>query len=166
MSTNGPVGAIYVDFARAFDFINYARLVEKLIDMGIPWKLLYWIENYSGNRNIHTKLNNCISSTRGLLCGVPQGSILGPTLFNYYINDLMLGMRGTDTNISLYADDAVLFCSNKNSARLKMRIETLLSKILKWSRSNYINLNVQIWLPITCYEVSGYVYKRQWEINF
>ena len=52
-------------------------------------------------------------------------------------------MRDTDTNISLYADDVVLFCSDEDSARLKIRLEILLSKILKWSCSNYINLNVQ-----------------------
>ena len=73
------VGCIYVDFARAFDSINHERLIEKLKGMGVPWKLLYWIEDYLSDRKIRTKLNNCVLSTRGLLCGVRQGSILGPS---------------------------------------------------------------------------------------
>ena len=143
MNVNRLVGSIYVDFARAFDSINHVRLIEKLTDMGIPLKLLFWIEDYLSNSYIRTKLNNCVSSPRVLLCGVPQGSILGPTLFNCYINDLVLSMRESETNISLYADDAVLFCSDCCSVRLKSRLETLLSKIIKWSENNYINLNVQ-----------------------
>ena len=143
LNFNRLVGAIYVDFARAFDSINHFRLIKKLTDMGVPWKLVFWIEDYLSNRSIRTKLNNCTSSSRGLLCGVPQGSILGPTLFNCYINDLVLTVRGIDTNISMYADDPVLFCTDTNCERLKSRLETLLSKVLSWSHSNYINLNVQ-----------------------
>ena len=67
MNINNVVGSIYIDFARAFDSINHVRLIEKLIDMGIPWQLLYWIEIYLSNRNIRTKLNNCVSSSRKLL---------------------------------------------------------------------------------------------------
>ena len=44
MNNNKVVGSIYIDFARAFDSVNHGRLIEKLTDMGIPWKLLFWIE--------------------------------------------------------------------------------------------------------------------------
>ena len=143
MNNNKVVGSIYVDFARAFDSINHARLVEKLIDMGVPWKLVYWIEDYLCNRNVRIKLNNIVSSSRRLLCGVPQGSILGPTLFNCYINDLVLAARDLGTNISLYADDAVIFSSDSDCSRLKLQLETILSSVVNWSQSNYINLNMQ-----------------------
>ena len=61
------VGLIYRDFARAFDSINHDRLIEKLTDMGVPIRLVMWIEDNLSNRNICTKLNKCISSTRTLL---------------------------------------------------------------------------------------------------
>ena len=143
MNINNVVGSIYIDFARAFDSINHVTLIEKLIDMGIPWQLLYWIEDYLSNRNIRTKLNNCVSSSRKLLCGVPQGSILGLTLFLCYINDLVLVTRGLGVNISLYADDAVLYSSDSDYSRFKIHLESLLSIVLNWSQHNYINLNVQ-----------------------
>ena len=143
MNMQRLVGSIYVDFARAFDSINHVRLIEKLTDMGVPWKLIFWIEDYLSNRKICTKLNNCVSPTRELLCGVPQGSILGPTLFLCYINDLALEMRDLDTNISLYADDAVLYNSDCDLQHLKEHLETVLLAITNWSKRNYININVQ-----------------------
>ena len=75
--------------------------------------------------------------------GVTLRSILGPTLFNCYINDLVLATRGLDANISLYADDAVIFISDTDPTKLKLCLETLLSIVLRWSQCNCINLNVQ-----------------------
>ena len=143
MNSRNLVGSIYVDFARAFDSINHVRLIEKLTDMGIPFGLVMWIEDYLSSRCIRTKVNNCVSTPRPLLCGVPQGSILGPTLFLCYINDLAIKLRGHNTYISLYADDAVIYCSDKHHAHVKTRLDNLLSEIVVWSKQNFINVNVQ-----------------------
>ena len=136
------VGSIYLDFSKAFDSINHHRLKNKLQDMGIPQKLQCWISSYLENRKIKTKLNSCLSNSADLICGVPQGSVLGPTLFLCYINDLSMVTKHLGMSISLYADDAVLYCSNHDSYFVKERLETALSHVIEWCNINYININI------------------------
>ena len=136
------VGTIYLDFAKAFDSINHELLIAKLADMGVHLKLLNLLKNYLGNRKIRTKLNNTVSLTKDLICGVPQGSILGPALFLCYINDLALMVRSTGLNVSLFADDAVIYCSNYDQYFVKQRLERVFSKIITWCKTNFININI------------------------
>ena len=153
------VGAIYLDFSKAFDLVNHTRLQNKLKDMGLPLKLLLWIYSYLEKRKIKTKLNNHISSTADLICGVPQGSVLGPTLFLCYINDLAITTKELGVSISLYADDAVIYCSNHDSYFVKERLECILTRVIKWCNSNYININIdqtKFWIYGTRTNVSKY----------
>ena len=136
------VGAIYLDYSKAFDSINHHILKLKLKDMGIPKKLYLWISNYLKNRKIETKLNNHISMSADLICGVPQGSVLGPSLFLCYINDLSLVTKNLGMSISLYADDAVLYCSNHESFFINERLETALHGVIDWCKNNHININI------------------------
>ena len=136
------VGSIYLDFAKAFDSINHQLLITKLMDMGVHLNLVKLIQNYLGNRKIRTKLNQVTSSTKDLLCGVPQGSILGPTLFLCYINDLATTVRRSGLKISLFADDAVIYCSNYDQYFIQIRMERALDKIIAWCANNFININI------------------------
>ena len=81
MNNREVTAAVYLDFARAFDSVNYDILLLKLRDMGISEILVNWILGYLSNRQMCTKFNNFISNVKPLVCGVPQGSVIGSILF-------------------------------------------------------------------------------------
>ena len=111
--------------------------------MGLSQTLLRWIHGYLANRHMRTKFNNCMSECKPLVCGVPQGSVIGPILFLCYIIDIVKISEENNTCISLYADDAVIFATGNNSDELSTKLQSSLNDISLWCDQNRINLNVQ-----------------------
>ena len=109
LNRNIRADVVYFDFAKAFDSVNHDLILYKLRhSFSIDGKLLEFIKQYLSGRQQAVLVNGSISSTVEVLSGVPQGSILGPSLFVLFINDISVGLS-PGTNIMLYADDTKIW---------------------------------------------------------
>ena len=135
------VMGIFIDLKKAFDTIDHNILSNKLYHYGMRGISNDWIKSYLENRKQFVQYDDAISDYKEILCGVPQGSILGPKLFILYINDIC--------NISeimkfvLFADDTNILCKHENYVSLCELVNIELSKLSKWFSINKLSLNVK-----------------------
>lgn len=130
---------VFVDYSKAFDRLNHTTLLKKLEHYGFRGIFLDLLSSYLKFRCQKVIINGQMSDVMSMQCGVPQGSILGPLLFNMYINDLV----GIDhsTKYVIYADDTtLLFCSN-DATSLIVHANDVLNKLNKWSTFNSLTIN-------------------------
>ena len=102
---SGATQAVALDISKAFDKVWYAGLLHKLESYGISGQIFGLISSFLSNRQLQVVLDGKSSQEYPVNAGVPQGSILGPTLFLLYINDLS---DDVICNIAIYADDTTL----------------------------------------------------------
>ena len=102
--------------------------------------VLDWFDSYLCNRPQCVKLGDSISDILEIICGVPQGSVLGPILFLIYINDIY--MSSQILNFHLFADDTSLFYSHENIDTIEAIINSELSNVLTWLQANKLTLNI------------------------
>ena len=101
---------------------------------------LEWFRNYLTNRQQFVCINDNKSLYKELLCGVPQGSLLGPLLFSIYINDL--DKSSEILSLILFADDSNLFYSHKNVDNLINTVNRELIHVSNWIKANKLSINI------------------------
>ena len=130
---------IFIDFQKCFDTIDHEILINKLALYGLSGNCLNLMKNYLCNRSQSVKISNYVSSPLPILRGVPQGSILGPLLFLFFINDLP-NISDKFTPI-LFADDTTLSFRCLSVERAGVVCSGELEKFFKWSTSNKLIVN-------------------------
>ena len=108
--------------------------------MDLMQKALYYIKSYLDNRKQRVRVNDNFSFWQEIIAGVPQGSILGPLLFNIFVNELFLFVPSS--KLSIYADDNTLYTSGYNLEKVKEFLVNDLNKVTEWLFENYMVLNI------------------------
>ena len=132
-------GGMLTDLSKAFDCLSHELLIAKLGAYGFDKLALKFIYNYLKHRKQKTKVNNSYSSWRKLKYGVPQGSILGPLLFNIFINDIFYFLD--KASIANYADDNSIYTIEDNVLNLLKTLNSETSTVLEWFKINEMKPN-------------------------
>ena len=139
LSNHKSVTIAYIDFQRAFDVISHRKLLHKLSSYGISGNLLFWIQSFLLGRYHSVKLNTSLSSFLPVLSGIPQGSVLGPLLFNLFINDISDGF-GPNISFKLFADDLKIYTDITFPSDITT-FQFHLDKVQQWSNTWQINIS-------------------------
>ena len=134
------MGLLFLDISKAFDCILHGRLLKKLQLVGCSPDVISWFKSYLTRTQIVT-YNDIESTTSTVPTGIGQGTILGPLIFIFYMNDIVDHMMSV--KISMYADDCVLYLSGNNWENIKGKIQDDLDCFEHWGLLNNLHLNVK-----------------------
>lgn len=131
--------AASLDIAKAFDNVSHKLLVLKINRMGFRGVCNTFLKSYLTDRYVITKIGDCLSEPAVLKKGVPQGSVLGPLLFNLFVNDINLGDAVAD--MIMFADDNLVFSKAKDVYKVVEYLNYGLKVLYDWYTMNGLNLN-------------------------
>ena len=136
---------VLLDLSSAFDTVDHEILLNELAALGVQGQALEWFRSYLSLHSQIVRINGCKSNPMRLTCGVPQGSVGGPTLFSIYLLGLKRILRCHSVHYHLYADDIQLYVSfkpNQTDAVDAIRnLEACINDVSVWMNSHSLKLN-------------------------
>lgn len=132
---------VMMDLSKAFDCVSHTQLLDCLRQIGLNGNALHWLSSYLSLREQCVEINGKRSNWAQISYGVPQGSILGPMLYNIYINNLVIDVPHQD--MFLYADDIVLTFNSATLEDLEKNSYITLTQIHQFLNNLNLHLNLK-----------------------
>ena len=129
---------VLIDLQKVFDTIDHQTLLKKMKYLGFSKNTITWFKSYLCERKFKISINISYSSPASLLCGIPQGSILGPLLFLLYINDFP---QAVVSDSLLYADDTCIVFQHKSKIEIEKQLIRDFSSVCDWFVDNKLRQN-------------------------
>ena len=130
LSITKVFGALLTDLSKALDCVSHDLLIAKLNAYCLSLPALKLVHNYLQNRKQRTKNGTAYSLWEKIFSGVPQGSILGPLLFNIFLCDLFLTIEGN--YFTNYADDTTPYVIGNNAEEVVSELKAITQKLFTW----------------------------------
>ena len=140
VDNNKVFGALLTDLSKAFDCISHDLLIVKLNAYGLSLPALKLVHSYLQNRKQRTKIWSSYSLWEEIVSGVPQGSILGPLLFNIFLCDLFLSIE--NNYFTNYADDTTPYVISNNPDKVVSELRGITEKLFAWFSQNEMKANL------------------------
>ena len=134
------VGSVLLYFSAASDIIDHSLLLEKRMCYGFTPPAIMWIKRYLSNRTQRVFFNGNLSNIIQLEFGIPQGSCLGPLLFNFFTNNMPLTM--SKARVSMYADDSTIYTSATTATEMTVTLNKELQLVSDCVKRNKLVLNI------------------------
>jgi ribonucleases P/MRP protein subunit RPP40 len=139
INNGGIVGTLLMDLSKAYDFIPHDLLIAKLEAYGFSKESLKFLISYISGRKQRVRIGSSVSNWVDILSGVPQGSILGPILFNIFINDIFFFIK--DTELCNFADDNTLYACDYSLEKVIFRLQKEATNTIAWFKFNSMVAN-------------------------
>ncbi|KAH7986064.1 hypothetical protein HPB49_026145 [Dermacentor silvarum] len=138
MDSGTPTDLIQLDLTNAFDTLDHAILVTKAAQAGLQGTLLLWLARFVVGRSQRVHYHGSHSESYLALSGVPQGSVLGPTLFSLYVNDMP---QSNDVLLVQYADDTSILAPVSSCDNSSVHLQDYLTHVSQWASVNHLSIS-------------------------
>ena len=129
-----------LDFSKAYDTVWREKLLLSMYQKGVPLMYIKWLYAFLQNRQAKVRFNNELSNSRTMQQGLPQGSVLAPLLFVFYIDNLA-SILPEETLNALFADDVAIQGMGNTVSEAEMKVQRTVDVVTAWSKEWKLNLN-------------------------